>query len=349
MKQWQLKAPDGTPPGAFLGEGPSPKELRLAEVEEPSPGPGQVLVRMRAASLNYRDLLMWGGQSPVDEGRVPLSDGAGEVVALGPGASAWQVGDRVAGTFFRGWLAGRFEMKFHQAALGGSVDGVLSELVAFDEHDLVRLPESYSFEEGACLPCAGVTAWAALQRGGFRAGDTVLLLGTGGVSVWGLQIVAASGGRAIVTSSSDAKLERARELGAWASVNYRTHPEWQEVVWEATAKVGADHVLEVGGSGTLGRSLASLAPGGHLALIGVLTGAGPADASVFPLATKNARASGIYVGSRQDFEELVRFLNVSEIHPIIDRAFDFEEAPEAYKYLQSASHIGKVVVSIREC
>ena len=341
MRQWQLDAEgagDQGPSGA--------KTLALAEVEEPAPGPGQVLVRLRAASLNYRDLLILQGAGPAEPGRVPLSDGAGEVVALGAGVTAWRVGDRVAGTFFRGWVAGRFQMRFHQAALGGSVDGVLREAAAFDEGDLVRLPGHFSFEEGAALPCAGVTAWAALQRGGFAPGDTALLLGTGGVSMWGLAIVAASGGRAIVTSSSDAKLERARQAGAWAGVNYASTPDWDREVWRLTHKHGVEHVLEVGGPGTLGRSLASLAPGGHLALIGVLSGFGPPEDSLFPLVAKNARASGIYVGSRQDFEDLVRFLDATGVRPIIDCAFPFGQAPEAYKYLHGSSHLGKVIITI---
>lgn len=369
MKQWQLHPAEPqahAEPSQGEGSrdlssreasgGSGARSLRLVEVEEPVPGPGQVLVRLRAASLNFRDLLILRGQAPARAGRVPLSDGAGEVVAVGPplrdaldsapGAGPWEVGARVAGTFFGGWSAGRFEMRFHQAALGGSVDGVLSELALFEPGDLVRLPERFSFEEGAALPCAGVTAWAALARGGFRAGDSVLLQGTGGVSMWGLQIVAASGGRAIVTSSSDAKLARARGMGAWACINYSTEPDWDRAVWKATGKRGVDHILEVGGAGTLGRSLACLAPGGHIALIGVLTGAGAPDASMFPLVAKNARASGIYVGSREDFEALVRFLESAGVRPIIDRAFAFEDAPAAYKYLESGSHLGKVVITI---
>lgn len=357
MKQWQLHPAQAGQGDTDEVGGEAAKSLHLAEVEEPvpgpGPGPGQVLVRLRAASLNYRDLLILKGQAPTEPARVPLSDGAGEVVAVGPALplpdaspGRWEVGARVAGTFFCGWDSGRFEMRFHQAALGGSVDGVLSQLALFNEGDLVRLPEKFSFEEGASMPCAGVTAWAALARGGFRAGDTVLLQGTGGVSIWGLQIVAASGGRAIVTSSSDAKLERSRQLGAWAGINYASEPEWDKAVWKATQKRGVDHVLEVGGAGTLGRSLACLAPGGHAALIGVLTGAGAPGASMFPLVTKNARASGIYVGSRADFEGLVRFLDASGVRPIIDRAFSFEDVSHAYKYLESGSHLGKVVITI---
>lgn len=343
MRQWQVDSAGVSMEAGSVGAGA--KRLRLLEVEEPSLEAGQVLVRLRAASLNYRDLAFWKGQAPCEDGRVPLSDGAGEVVGLGAGVSLWKAGDRVAGTFFRGWVAGRFKMRFHQGALGGSVDGVLSEYATFDESDLVRLPTGYSFEEGASMPCAGVTAWVGLARGGLRAGDTVLLQGTGGVSIWGLQIVVASGGRAIVTSSSDAKLERAREMGAWRTINYKSEPDWDRAVWAATGKAGVDHVLEVGGPGTLGRSLSCLGPGGHVAMIGVLTGTGAPDASLFPLVSKNARASGIYVGSRQAFEELVRFVEATGVRPIIDHAFAFGDAEAAYKYLDSGSHLGKVVIS----
>ncbi len=347
MKQWQLHPAEEVGQQEHVEGGvPEGKALRLVQAGEPVAGEGQVLVRLRAASLNYRDLLILKGQAPAEAGRVPLSDGAGEVVALGPGASRWELGAHVAGTFFRGWRSGHFEMRFHQAALGGSVDGVLTQLAVFDEGDLVRLPRGYSFEEGAALPCAGVTAWAALQRGGFDSGQSVLLQGTGGVSMWGLQLVSARGGRAIVTSSSESKLERAREMGAWHTINYKSEPEWDKAVWKVTERRGVDHVLEVGGAQTLGRSLSSLAPGGHIALIGVLTGAGAPDASLFPLVAKNARASGIYVGSRADFEALVSFVEANKVRPIIDRTFNFEAAPEAYKYLESGSHLGKVVITI---
>ena len=212
MKQWQLKSNDEV-------------RLQMTEVAKPTVGAEEVLVRMRAASLNYRDLLIKKGQPSVENGRVPLSDGAGEIVEIGEADNEnWQIGERVAGTFFRDWRSGRFDNRYHQAALGGSVDGVLSEYQCFPAHSLVRIPEHFSYAEAATLPCAGLTAWCALQRGGFRGGDSVLLLGTGGVSIWGLQIVVALGGRAIITSSSDEKLARARELGAHATINYRATP-----------------------------------------------------------------------------------------------------------------------------
>ena len=337
MKQWQLKSDE--------------PRLQIMEVEQPVAGAGQVLVRMCAASLNYRDLLIGHGQPPVENGCVPLSDGAGEIVGIGldiPGQSGenWQIGERVASTFFRDWQSGRFDNRYHQAALGGSVDGVLSEYQVFSAHGLVRVPEHFSYAEAATMPCAGLTAWCALQRGGFRGGDSVLLLGTGGVSIWGLQLVVALGGRAIITSSSDEKLARARELGAHATINYRAMPDWDKEVWRLTNKRGVDHILEVGGPDTLGKSVNCVAAGGHIAQIGVLSGFGAPQSSLFPLVSKNATMSGIYVGSRESLEQLVRCIESVQLRPIIDRSFAFADAPEAYKYMESGAHLGKVVIEV---
>lgn len=337
MKAWQLSDEAGI------------DKLHQAEVETPQPQAGEVLVRLHAASLNYRDLLIARGESGLQnlQGRVLLSDGAGEVVALGSGVQEWQVGDRVAGTFFRDWQMGRFDMKYHDAALGGSVDGVLREFAVFPAHGLVRLPQHFSFADGATLPCAGLTAWYSLMtRGGFVPGDTVLLLGTGGVSVWGLQIAAASGAQTIITSSSDEKLTRAKALGATQIINYKTTPDWDKEVYRLTQKRGVDHVLEVGGPGTLGKSLNSLGAGGHLALIGVLTGFGASESSLFPITGRNANVSGIYVGDRASFQALVRFLDTTKIKPVIDRTFPFDQAPQAYDYMASGAHMGKVVITI---
>lgn len=333
MRQWQLGSTKGF------------QNLQLVEKDSIQPGAGEVLVRMRAASLNYRDSIVASAEDRFQSGRVPLSDGAGEVIAIGPNVTFWQVGDRVAGTFFQTWQSGRFDMRYHQAALGGSVDGVLREEAIFPEHGLVRIPSHYSFEEAATLPCAGLTAWYALiERGQFRPGESVLLLGTGGVSVWGLQIAVACGGRTIITSSSDEKLNQARELGANATINYRTTPAWELEVFKLTSKRGVDHVLEVGGPGTLGKSLAAVAAGGHVAQIGVLTGFAAPDASLFPLTSKNATLSGIYVGHREAFNRFVAFLEQTKIRPTIDQVFPFTKAIEAYDYFQKASHFGKVVI-----
>lgn len=325
------------------------KGFRLERQDAPQPtvGSGEALVRVRAASLNYRDLLIKSGESGVDaHGLAPLSDGAGEVVAVGEGVTRVSVGDRVAATFFQEWESGRFDQKYHRSALGGAVSGMLSEYVALSEKGLVCLPDHLSFEEAASLPCAGVTAWQALfSRGGLKEGDTVLALGTGGVSILGLQIALAQGATVIITSSSDEKLARAKTLGASATINYRTHPDWDKEVWRVTQKRGVDHILEVGGPGTLEKSLNAVSGGGHIALIGVLTGFGPSP-TLFPLTVRNARMEGIYVGSREHFDEMNAFLQKHAIHPVIDRTFGFDEAEAAYAYLSSGAHFGKVVITV---
>ncbi len=285
MRQWQF------------GPQPGLEHLTLNEaVQRPTLNPYDVRVQVRAVSLNYRDLILLSTADRYVPGRVPCSDGAGEVIEVGSSVTRWKVGDRVVASFFRDWLDGPFEMRHHQAALGGSVDGVLQDEFVSPEHGLARMPKHFSFAEGATLPCAGLTAWYSLMdRGHFMPGDSVLLQGTGGVSIWGLQIVKAAGGSAIVTSSSDMKLARAQTLGADAVINYRNMIEWDKEVLRLTNKRGVDHILEVGGPQTLGRSIACIAAGGHLAQIGVLTGFEPAPVSLFPLVAKNARLSGIYV------------------------------------------------------
>lgn len=329
------------------------EELQIVECEAPppAPGPGEVVVRMRAASLNYRDLLMLRGSSGSGGGGevIPLSDGSGEVAEVGPGVVEFRRGDRVAACFFPDWEEGPFELRYHRKALGGSVDGVLTEYAVFPASALVEAPPHLSFEESACLPCAALTAWHALvERGALAAGETVLVLGTGGVAVFALQIAVAHGARVIVTSRSPAKLERALELGAWTGVPVGERPDWDRAVWDLTDKRGVDHVVEVGGPGTLGRSLNSLAAEGRIALIGVLTGKGPPDASLFQLLARNARVDGIYVGSRAMFERMNDFFTQHAIHPAIDRVFGFGEAAEAYAHLASGSHFGKVVIRFDE-
>lgn len=338
MKAWTIQTHGGV-------EG-----LSLVEQPTPEPGAGEVLVRMRAVSVNYRDLITLHAQRPgnLPPPLVPCSDGAGEVVAVGANVTRWKPGDRVAGIFFHGWVDGRFELKYHATAGGGSVHGWLREFVVWPEHGLVSVPAQLSFEEAATLPCAAVTAWQALfTRGGLRAGETVLVLGTGGVSIFALQLAAAAGARVIVTSSSDEKLARARELGAWATVNYKTTPEWDKEVWRLTEKRGVDHVVEVGGPGTLGKSMNSVAAGGQIALIGVLTGFGAPDASLFPVVARNVRLDGIYVGSRADFEALNTFLTQQNIHPIIDRTFGFDDARAAFAHMEGAGHFGKIAITVQ--
>ena len=327
-----------------LAPGADFARLQTRDIETPKPAAGEVAIRVHAASLNYRDLLT--ANNPKIENVVPLSDGAGEITEIGDGVSNWNTGDRVCVNFFRDWQSGRFKREYHDAALGGSCDGMLSEIVVFPAHSLVKMPDDYGFEAAATLPCAGLTAWCALRRGCFVAGDSVLLQGTGGVSIWGLQIVVASGGTAIVTSSSDDKLERAQAMGAGQIINYKTTPDWSREVWRLTDKRGVDHILEVGGPATLGQSLASVAEGGHIAQIGVLTGFEAPQTSLFPLVSKNANLSGIYVGDVASFEAFTRFLDATKIKPVIDRVFPFDEARAAYQYMQSGAHMGKVVISI---
>lgn len=322
--------------------------LTFEEAPVPEPTDLQVLVRVRAASLNRRDVYVLKGQYPMPPrpALVPLSDGAGEVVSIGAGVTRFRAGDRVAAIFFQRWLDGRPDADGLSSALGGQLDGMLSEYVCLSQEGLVRIPEGYSFEEAATLPCAAVTAWNALiTRGRMRAGDNVLLLGTGGVSIFGLQFASAAGARPIVTSSSDEKLTRARGLGAASTINYVRSPEWSSDVRAATGGIGAHQVLEVGGAGTLRQSIASLAPGGHIALIGGLAGFG-GEVPVTALMHANATVSGIYVGSRADFEAMRDFIERHRIRPVIDRTYGLEDASSAYQHMEAGRHFGKVVIRL---
>src|SRR5581483_3477861 len=279
--------------------------LRPAERPRPAPGHGQVLVRVRACSLNYRDLAVVRGtyarglKLPL----IPLSDGAGEVVEVGPGVTRFAAGDRVAAIFMQSWIAGGPREEYARSALGGALDGMLAEYVALDQAGLVAIPAHLTYEDAATLPCAAVTAWNALvSEGRLKSGDTVLVLGSGGVSVFALQFARMAGARVIATSSSEDKLARLLELGASDGVNYRTTPEWDKRVRELTAGRGVDHVVEVGGAGTLARSLGAVRQGGRVSLIGVLTGAGQVDPT--PVLRKAVTLQGIFVGSREMFDEM---------------------------------------------
>ncbi|PXW66574.1 NAD(P)-dependent alcohol dehydrogenase [Methylobacterium sp. B4] len=336
MRAYEMSAADGL------------DSWRSAERPTPELGRGQVLVRLRAASLNYRDLLICEGRYPFAinlDRMIPVSDGAGEVVALGEGVRRFRGGERVAGIFSQSWLGGAQVADMWQTALGGAVDGVLAEYRVFDEDGLVTLPGSLSFEEGATLPCAAVTAWNALYGlKPLRAGETVLTLGTGGVSIFAIQLARAAGARVIATSSSDAKLERAKALGAHDTINYRNHPDWQHEVRRLTDDAGVDHVVEVGGTGTLPRSIASTRPGGHIGLIGLLAQGEAID----PLAILGASCivRGVAVGSREMFEDMNRSIALHRIEPVIDRVYAFDEAPAALADLAKATHVGKIVIRI---
>ncbi|UTH75802.1 NAD(P)-dependent alcohol dehydrogenase [Chromobacterium sp. IIBBL 290-4] len=322
--------------------------LRLEGVAMPQPAAGEVRIKVAAASLNYRDLLVRDaarqGGLP---GRTPLSDAAGVVDALGEGVSRWRSGQRVMASFFRDWIAGRFQARYMASAWGGqSQDGVLAEYIVAPEAALAEVPEHLSLIEASALPCAGVTAWHALAaRGGLSAGDTLLTQGTGGVALFGLQLAVALGARVIALSSSDDKLARARALGASEGINYRQTPDWDRAVRELTGGEGASHVLELGGPETFQRSLAALAPGGVLAQVGVLSGFGPKP-DLGRLQSINADIVGVTVGSAAHLAELAAFMARHGLRPVIDRVFDFAQADAAYDYLRAASHFGKVAIRV---
>ncbi len=318
--------------------------------EPPTPGPGQIVVRVHAVSLNYRDLMIilgnYGPGGEMPHGLIPLSDGAGEVTAVGEGVSRVKPGDRVAGTFFQTWLDGHILNVYQKSALGGAVNGMMSEYVLLPENGVVTLPDYLSYEEAASLPCAAVTAWNGLvEQGKLIAGQSVLLLGTGGVSMFALQIAKLHGAQIIITSSSDEKLARAKELGASETINYKADPDWEKTVWRLTGKVGVDHVVEVGGPGTLEKSLQATRQGGAIAQIGVLTDPS-AKISPMPILGKSLHLNGIYVGSRAMFQRMLTAFTVNQVHSIIDRVFPFADARDAYAHLQSGAHFGKIVITM---
>ena len=325
---------------------PSFDSLTLVQRPDPRPGPGQVLIAVQAWSLNYRDLQVARGAygAPPPAGLVPLSDGAGEVVEVGPGVTRVKPGDRVAGCFMQGWIGGGITAEMAKTALGGAIDGMLAEQVVLSEQGVVKVPDHLSFEEAATLPCAAVTAWNALIREArVKAGDVVVLLGTGGVSLFALQFAKLHGARCIITSSSDDKLAVAKRLGADELIHYKRRPDWDQAVNELTGGRGADVVVEVGGAGTLEKSLAAVRFGGIVTLIGVLTGtAGPIPTA--PILRRFVRVQGVYVGSREVFEEMNRAIAQHQLRPAIDRRFAFEAARAAYDYLASAAHTGKVAI-----
>lgn len=307
----------------------------------------EVRVRVRAVSLNHRDLMLARGDSgPADRAVVAASDAAGDVVAVGPDVTDFRVGDRVVSSFFPDWVDGAASAANTARALGGSLDGVLAQEAVLPQQAWVAMPGHLDYAEAATLPCAGVTAWHALFGAApARPGDTVLLLGTGGVSVWALQLAKAAGLRVLITSSDDAKLARARALGADATINYRRTPDWEHAVL-GLAPGGVDRVLEVGGPDTLARSLAATRVGGTLAVVGRLTGKAPVDFDPAALFLGLKRMIGVMVGSRAMAADLARFVAQHRLHPAIDRRFAFDDAAQAYEYLDAAGHFGKVVVTV---
>jgi NADPH:quinone reductase-like Zn-dependent oxidoreductase len=335
MKLYEITEPKGT------------DSLKLTERPTPKPGPAEVLIRVRATSLNYRDLaLIRGGLARMMKlPLIPLSDGAGDIVEVGAGVRRFKQGDRVAAIFTQGWIAGPPYAGMYSSSLGGGIDGMLAEYVVLREDGLVDVPAYMTYEEAASLPCAAVTSWNALVvEGHLKAGDTVLVMGTGGVSIFALQIAKMYGARVLATSSSGAKLKRLKEMGASDVINYKSTPDWDKTVLELTGGLGVDHVVEIGGAGTLPKSINAVKAGGVVSLIGILSGAGQIDP--MGLLFKQARLQGILVGSREMFEAMNRAMTVNQVHPMIDKVFPFSEAREAYRYLESGAHFGKVCIAV---
>jgi NADPH:quinone reductase-like Zn-dependent oxidoreductase len=320
--------------------------LEFAERPAPLPGPGEVLVEIRAVSLNFRDLLMVKGlyNPKLKLPRIPCSDGAGEVLAVAEGVTAFKPGDRVAGIFMQNWLEGPLTAVKARCALGGDIDGTLAQQIVFKEQGLVQIPEHLSYEEAATLPCTAVTAWNALAAGEVKPGDAVLIQGTGGVSIFALQLAKMAGARVLGVSSSDDKLERARALGLDAGLNYKETPDWDRWAREQTGGEGVDLVVEVGGAGTLERSVKAVRYGGVVAQIGVLAQA--AERFPIPLILhKWVRMQGIYVGSRSDFLEVNRAIVQGRLRPVYE-AFPWSETREVFRRMESGSHFGKLVLSV---
>lgn len=327
---------------AFGSEG-----LVFVERDVPKPGPGQVLVRMEAFSVNFRDLRVVGGQYnpkmklPI----IPLSDGCGEVIEVGEDVTGFTTGNRVAAAFMQRWVEGEIDDAKWGTALGGGISGVAAEYCVFPESGLVRIPDYLSVEEAAALPCAAVTAWNALfETGSTKPGTTVLALGTGGVSIFALQFARMAGARVIMTSSAEHKMTRARELGAHDVVNYTATPEWDKAVRELNGGRGVDHVIEVGGAGTLTRSMRAVRTGGTISLIGVLAAG---EVNPTPILMRSIKVQGIYVGSRVMFENMLRAMTLRQIRPVIDRVFGFDELHQALAYMASGGHIGKICLKVR--
>ncbi len=322
--------------------------LRLAERDEPSPGPGQALVKFHANSLNYRDYMVLNGWygGPKPETLIPVSDGAGEVVALGDGADSVAVGDRICVSFFSAWMDGPLGPQYFGSDLGGSIDGTLAEMGVFPAEALVKLPDSFSYADGACLPCAGVTAWNCIvEAGKVKEGDTVLLMGTGGVSVFGIQIAAAKGAKSIITSSSDDKLAKAKALGAEHGINYKRADSWAKAVLEVTGGRGADIIIEVGGPASLANSFEAAAFNGRIHLIGTLAGDADGPLNTMPLLGKNLNLRGVAVGSKKMLQDLADTMRAAGTKPVIDKEFPFADAADAFRHMESRSHFGNIVIT----
>jgi NADPH:quinone reductase-like Zn-dependent oxidoreductase len=324
--------------------------LERRKVSSRAVGAREVRVRVRAVSLNYRDLLVVKGAylASSDRAVVPMSDASGEVIELGAGAMRFKPGDRVITNFFPNWIEGAPSREKTASTLGAVADGVLAEEIVLNEQAFVRAPDSMDHIQAATLTCAGLTAWNTMfQATDLKPGSAILLLGTGGVSIWALQLAKATGLRSIITSSSDAKLDRAKALGANGTINYRTNPSWQDEALRLTDGHGVDLVLEVGGTGTLARSIVATRMGGSVAVIGGVSGFG-GEFRPFDLIGGARKLVGIFVGNRVGLDQLARFTDLAGIQPVIDQVFKFDKAREAYAYLESAQHFGKIVIEVAD-
>jgi NADPH:quinone reductase-like Zn-dependent oxidoreductase len=320
--------------------------LHRVEEEPRKPGPGEVLVRIRASSVNFHDDLVVHGKIPSADGRVPMTDGAGEVVAIGDGVDELNVADNVVSTFWPYWLGGEMTPATRRDIPGEIVDGYASQYACAPAHFFTKAPAGCTHAEAATLPCAGVTAWRGLVTcGRVKPGDTVLIQGTGGVSLFALQFAKAAGARVIATSSSDEKLEKLQRLGADAVINYEVVPDWGRKAKDLTDGRGVDHVVEVGGPATLSQSIAACRTGGHIAIVGVLTGF-TGEVSIPALFSNQIRLSGISIGSRADQEDMIRAITVNRLKPVIDRRFPLEQIADAFEYYESRRHFGKVCLEL---
>ena len=330
------------------------ENLQLQELPIPRVTPGTVLIKVHAVSLNYRDLLMVRGlynpKMPLP--RIPCSDGAGEVVAVGEDVTRVSIGDRVCGIFMQQWLDGPITAEKSRLALGGDIDGMLAEYVLLPQDGVTLFPQHLTYEEAATLPCAAVTAWNALDYGGdpvnpLAPGSTIVIQGTGGVSIFALQFAKLFGATVLGTSSSDEKLARAQTLGLDSGFNYKQDPDWARWVVASTQGLGADRIIEVGGAGTFDQSLRAARPGGTIAQIGVLSAGTPGEAIPFPLILhKQLRIQGIYVGSRAIFEQMNATIAQAQLRPVIDQVFAFDQSPRAFRHMQDAAHFGKIVIRV---
>ncbi len=323
------------------------ENLAVSEIDPPGPpGPGEIQVRLHASSLNYHDFAVATGAIPTPDGRIPLSDGAGVVMAVGAGVSRFKPGDSVVSHFFPDWPDGPPKMRHFGAVPGDGTDGYAREAVTVPAPYFCHAPRGWTHAEAATLTTAGLTAWRALVvEGGIKPGDTVLVMGTGGVSLFALQIARAAGASVIATSSSDQKLERLRGLGAAHVINYKAEPRWGQKVLDVTDGRGVDHVVEVGGPGTLAESIRAVRVGGHISLIGILTGRG-GEVPTAALMFKQARLVGVLVGSHRHQEEMIRAMETTGIRPVIDRVFPLRELAQAFRHEASGQHFGKICVEM---